>query len=602
MHATLRPDDLSLVDLILKEYPHMQNKLGLILNEPEKLLFIFDGLDESRHQMDFKSERLCGTPQSQGSLSTLVVSLVRQSLLKGCYVLITSRPTKLALIETNVFQRVSEIMGFFPKERRKYFDNFFGDSKVSEMAFNYVRENGILYTFCYIPSYCWILCTVLMTCIKTNENFMEISPKTITQLFVTFISNILTNHSRDTTDARALLTSLGWMAEHGVMEHKLAFEEQDLRTCGINTSSQLLSSFMIESIQEFRRIYSFFHLTIQEFLAALVHYLDYSPEKLEESLINAKSFKDGRGEMFLRFLCGLSDGNTRALLAPHLGELSTQTSKHVITWLHKSFTVDVRPDRELDDKRKILNVFASLFESRNRRLVAQSFGSNKNFQFSEFHVAPLDCTVLAFILDCCPDPELFDLDTCFIQSEGLERLFPVLHKVRELRLSNNDLKDTDLQYIFQILANPDCRIQCLSLKQNSLTDGCFPALAPALSVNQSLKSLDLSRNKLGGPELPNLLTTLSSPTCQINQLSLRATKLTHDHSHMLVSLSNNPNITHLDLSSNYFSDMGTDHIAELIQCAANLQEIKIELNDFSKQVEEYLKSLQGKSPNLNIIT
>ncbi|CAH2327112.1 NACHT, LRR and PYD domains-containing 12-like [Pelobates cultripes] len=593
--------ELSLVDLILKEYPYLTTKLETLFSDPANLLFIFDGLDESVQQMDFRSERLCTSPQIQESLSVLVVSLVKQSLLKGCYILITSRPTKLALIETKNFQRVSEIMGFFPKERKLYFDKFFLDEKKSEMAFNYVRENGILYTFCYIPSYCWILCTVLSTCFKPQEMYFELLPKTVTQLFVTFFANILTNHSRDTSQVPALLTSLGWMAEYGVMEHVLGFESCNLKTFGVNYSSQLLSNFMVESGQGPNVTVSFFHLTIQEFLAALVHYLDYSHEKLQESLDKARRFEDGRGEMFLRFLCGLSDSNTRAVLQKHLGNFSPKTSVDVINWLSNTFSMNVRPDRESDDKRKILNMFASLFESRNRALVAHCLGANKKFQFPEFHLAPLDCTVLAFILECCRDPELVDLDTCFIQTEGLERLYTILHNVVELRLTNNDLKDTDMKFIYRILTNPACKIQNLSLKDNSFTEECCPTLAAALCENQSLRTLDLSKNKLGGPELENLLNVLSDNACKIGNLSLRATKLTHEHAPLLVSLSGNTNLTHLNLSFNYFADTGSEYIYELIRKSTSLREIRLDTNDFNMESIERLRSLQKYHPNLNII-
>ncbi|KAE8588598.1 hypothetical protein XENTR_v10022629, partial [Xenopus tropicalis] len=511
-------EEVSLQKIILDEYPHLHKNLSEILQDPQKLLFIFDGLDESAHQMDFQSSELCASPHSLRHLNVIVVSLVSQSLLKGCSVLITSRPTRLASIDTKVFPRVCEIMGFFPRQREMYFQHFFGNQDIAKKAFHYVRENGMLYTFCYIPSYCWIICTVLSMCFKDTKKIVQLLPKTVTQLFVVYVSNILSNHSQDLDRAKELLTSIGWMAEHGVMNHNLEFEEGDLATFHVTFSSKLLSSFMVESAHSQGVTYSFFHLTIQEFLAALVHYLDYSAERLKEAVEKAQAFEDGRGEIFIRFISGLSDSSTRSLLKPYLGDLSSEASRDVITLL-KDMTRSVTTHEDDGvDKRKTLNIYACLSESRNKALVSDTIGNNTIFEFSEFHLAPLDCTVLAFILESYQEVERLDLDACFIQTEGLERLAPMLHKIKDLSLSQNNLKNEDMPIIYSIVTHSECQIQKLSLRENGLTEECCGQLAWAINENTSLRDLDLSKNKLAGEDFYQLLTVLSKPTCRIECL------------------------------------------------------------------------------------
>ncbi|KAM4690070.1 LOW QUALITY PROTEIN: NACHT, LRR and PYD domains-containing protein 12-like [Rhinophrynus dorsalis] len=590
----------SLESMILEQYPYLQSSLHTIFQDPAKLLFIFDGLDECIFHMDFKSNQLCTNPQSLVNLSTIVVSLVRQSLLKDCSVLMTSRPTKLASVETNAFQRVSEIMGFFSQQRQMYFQNFFGKKGMSEKAFHYVRENGILYTFCYIPSYCWIICTVLSMCFKDKStktsDIIQLLPKTVTQLFVTFVTNILSNHSQS-TPAPEVLTSLGWMAEHGVMRHILTYDEQDLRKFNVDVSSQLLSSFLLESLQPPHVTYSFFHLTIQEFLAALAHYLDYSSERLQQALEDANSFEDGRGEIFLRFISGLSDGSTRSLLKPYFNELSVQASRDVIGWFNESVCRDMIQEV---DKRKRLNAFAYLYESRNKALVSQSLGTNRRFDFSGFHLAPMDCTILEFVIESCREMEALDLEECYIHSEGLERLAPALHNIIDLRLSENNLKDEDMQFIYPILTNPMCRIQNLCLRDNLLTENCCSPLAIAISENQSLRALDLANNKLAGQDFIILLEALSNPSCKIEALSLQETKLTPEYARSLVSLSNNPNLTHLNLNFNMFGDADSKYIEDLIERSPSLREVRLSSNSFSTHTEEVLKQLEALRPGLKI--
>ncbi|OCT69359.1 NACHT, LRR and PYD domains-containing protein 12 [Xenopus laevis] len=591
---------VSLQKIILDEYPHLRKNLSEILQDPQKLLFIFDGLDESAHQIEFQSTELCVSPHSLNRLDVIVVSLVRQSLLKGCSVLMTSRPTRLASIDTKVFPRVCEIMGFFPKQREMYFQHFFGNQVISNKAFHYVRENGVLYTFCYIPSYCWIICTVLSMCFKDNDQSVQLLPKTVTQLFVIYVTNILSNHSQDSGHAKELLTSVGWMAEHGVMSHYLEFEEQDLATFHVNNSSKLLSSFMVESAQSHGVIYSFFHLTIQEFLAALVHYLDFSAERLKEAFEKAQSFEDGRGEIFIRFISGLSDMSTRSQLKPYFGDLSSEASKHVIALLNDMSSSVTSHEDDGVDKRKTLNVYACLSESRNKALVSETIGKNTIFDLSEFHLAPLDCTVLSFILESFKEVELLDLDACFIQTEGLERLAPTLHKIKDLSLSQNNMRDEDLRIIYSTLTHPDCKIHKLSLRENGLTEESCTTLAWAIKENKTLRDLDLSKNKLAGEYFYQLLMVLSDPTCKIERLGLMEIKLTPDYAPSLHHLTGNTNLTHLNLSYNFLSDTSFSYIRDLILNSLRLKEIRLGTNDFSEEVVAKLRSLQTQRPAVNI--
>ncbi|XP_041429606.1 NACHT, LRR and PYD domains-containing protein 12 isoform X2 [Xenopus laevis] len=594
-------DELSLAKMIIDEYPYLHNQLDKIFQNSGQLLFIFDGLDESKYQIDLKQMELCTNPCSMQTVGVIVSSLVRQTLLNGCSVLITSRPTRLATVETSIFHRVSEIMGFFPKERETYFLHFFRDYTMAEKAFHYVRENGMLYTFCYIPSYCWIICTVLSMCFRAQKinsaSTIEFFPKTVTQLFASFLSNILANHCQQRCIDKNFLISIGRMAENGVNSHTLSFTKDDLEAFSVDTSSHLVTSFVMESGKPPHVSYSFLHLTIQEFMAALVHYLDYSPERLQKALEEAKSYKDGRGEIFLRFISGLSDSSTRSLLKPYIGDLSAEASKHVIRFLQTSISTLQTPNT---DNRMRLNVFASLTESRNKALVSSSIGSNKQLDFSEFYLAPLDCTVLAFILESCKGTELLDLCSCFIQTEGLERISPTLHTVTEVRLTNNNLRHEDVPRIYSIITHPKCRIQTLSLRNNGLTEeSCLP-LALAINENKSLRDLDLSKNKLAGDDFYQLLAVLSDPACRIERLALQETKLTPEYCESLLSLTNNTKLVFLNISSNFFGNTGYPHIQKLILTHPSLKEIKVGMNEFSEETEKNLLQLQRHRTDMTI--
>ncbi|XP_069825559.1 NACHT, LRR and PYD domains-containing protein 3-like [Dendropsophus ebraccatus] len=486
-----RLDEVSLETMILQQYPYLELQIENILRDPEKLLFIFDGLDESNHTMDFTSGHLFSNPRERGHWGQIVVSLVRKSLLNGCSVLMTSRPTRLASTDCDVFQRIVEIIGFFPEERQTYFGNFFSDPELTEKAFTYVKQNYALYTFCYLPSYCWIICTVLSRSFQTTSSDQPATllPKTVTQLFVIFVANILTNHSLEKSDAQKVLQSIGWMAEYGVMNHRIIFDDRDLRSFHVDNKSKLLSSFLMESEEPVT--YSFLHLTVQEFFSALVHYADYSPEKLQESLNTAQSYPDGRGEMFLRFLCGLSHKSTRSVLTGYLGKQTTRASRDVITWL-KNFILEEQNLGICDEKRHLLRTFYYLFETRNRPLVQELLQSYTYVNLSGVNMSALDCTVLSFIMETCTDIVELDISGCSLDPEGLERLVPALHNLQDLSLGTNNLPDTSC-----------------------------PQLASVIRNNPSLKKLGLSGNRLSGPHFRDLVEALSSPDSRIETLRIK---------------------------------------------------------------------------------
>ncbi|CAI9612063.1 unnamed protein product [Staurois parvus] len=575
---------VNLEEMILHQYPHLEGQIGDILQHPERLLFIFDGLDESIYQMDFISSKL-SNPKYRTHFGEILNNLVRQSLLNGCSVLITSRPTRLASVDTGVFQRIAEIMGFLHEDRLIYFNNFFGNKELSKRAFHYVQENDTLYTFCYIPSYCWIICTVLSMCFRAqptnSDQLMTLLPKTVTQLFVTFVSNILANHSQNKDGghtAQKLLTSVGWMAEHGVMNHMIVFDERHLESFNLRNDKHLFSSFMVESGQSPDVDYTFLHLTLQEFFAALVHFINYSPDKLQETLDKAESYKDGRAEILLRFLCGLSDSSTRSMLKPHVGELSTKAARDVITWIHRK---DGKPK---EHKRALLNVFYYLHESRNKALVSRCITS-KEVDIIDVPLTPLDCSVLSYILQSCRETEEVHLNSCKIQSEGLRKLIPALHTIKNLILYDNHLTDSSCPHLASGIRNNQTlrtlnlsennlegphfsdlmaalttsRIEELQLPYNHLTDSSCSHLAIGIRKNQTLRTLNLSENNLEGPHFSDLMAVLT--TSQIEEIHLDNNHLTDSSCpHLASGIRNNQTLRTLNLSYNVlegpnFSDL-----------------------------------------------
>uniref|UniRef100_A0A8C4SQQ8 NACHT, LRR and PYD domains-containing protein 3-like n=2 Tax=Erpetoichthys calabaricus TaxID=27687 RepID=A0A8C4SQQ8_ERPCA len=420
---------MPLTRLIAKHYNYLyDDRLNKILQNPESLLFILDGLDEYKHKLDFTQKKLCSDPNSYFPVHTLVTSLVRQTLLKGCSVLITSRPTALESLDMERVDRFAEILGFFPEQRLMYFKKFFGNADLGAEAFRYVEENDMLYTMCFNPSYCWIICSVLKSHFTTPEEEQGAAPRTVTELFVMFLYNILTNHRREVEDQREILVKLGKMAYHGVSNRTLVFYDKfEMSTFDLQPvlSSPFLSGFLKEILQRESTLehttYTFYHLTVQELIAACSFYLDPSGN-VEELLEKLASCKDGRFEILTLFMAGLATPSTFKRLGGVLGELERKTAKRILEWMKQKAELVLRGQ----DKSEALRVCQWLYETQNKKLIQDAFGKYLQMNFSNTTLSPLDCAVLGSVISCCGELKELNLSHTHLTTECIRRLAPGL--------------------------------------------------------------------------------------------------------------------------------------------------------------------------------
>ncbi|XP_038656797.1 NACHT, LRR and PYD domains-containing protein 3-like isoform X3 [Scyliorhinus canicula] len=657
---------INLRNLILDQYPYFGNILGELWKNPEGLLFIFDGLDEFKDSIHFAGNRrntepqsMCTDPECWCDVSDIVSSLIQHKLLPGCSVLVTSRPTALHLLKKAEISVWAEILGFVGDERKEYFNKFFEDQTVAAAVFKHVEENEILYTMCYNPSYCWILGLSLGPFFTRRDMKQQQVPKTVTQLYSYYIYNILQNHSPEIESPRDVFLKLGEMAFTGVSEKKIVFRNGDLIKYNLQPS-QFLSGFLMELLERDDSaqsvVYTFPHLTIQEFAAALALFLTTDAGNIRKILREVRNVRGGRFEIFLRFAAGLSSPQAAWPLEEILGQFSHDTTCRIIDWVKKKIESQIRNTMSESGQRDLLNTFHYLFESQNKALAQATVGSVENLAFYRIAMTPIDLAALSHVIGLCDTIKELDLSSTFDLGENFQRLGPVLHKCQVLRLGSHHLGDSGVKVLSASLRNPDCKIQKLNLLGNYVSASCAVDLASALSTNQSLmdlslafnqlqdagvkllsvalrnpnskmQKLDLSSNRLTAScavDLAAVLSTnqsltdlslacnqledagvnllsvaLSNPDCKMQKLELERNQLTDSCVGYLCSaLSTNQSLMDLNLSNNFFTDQSVPALRDLILTCKNLKMVWLEGNQFSADGKNQLKSLQGSRPGL----
>ncbi|KAI4890981.1 hypothetical protein NFI96_028418 [Prochilodus magdalenae] len=555
-----------------------------------KVVFIFDGLDESRIPLNFSECEKVSDPTVTSSVSVLITSLIKGELLPSAHIWLTSRPAAANQIPPQYINRVTEIQGFSDQQKEEYFRKRISDKDQARRIISHIKTARSLHIMCHIPVFCWISATVLQRILKQGST--EI-PKTLTEMYAHFLltQTHMKNKKYEEKDERdpknllesnrTMLLKLAELAFKQLMMGNVMFYEEDLRECGIDVTEALVYSgicteiFKEECVIHQRKIYCFVHLSFQEFLAALYVFHCYASKNMKElQVLNPQNMewsendplhdvlikavdkalesKDGHLDLFLRFLLGISLGSNQKLLQ---GLLTQQTSSESISETVQHIKQLIR-STDLPAERSI-NLFLCLTEMNDQSLSRELQEYLKSEKCSKTKLSPAHCSAIAYMLQVSEEVlEELDLKKFNTSEEGYRRLVPAVSKCRkallancnltkneyeilssdlksassvlkELDLSNNELYDDGVELLSAGLKSSHCKLEILRLAMCKLsTQVCDTLQSVFQSENCSLKTLDLSNNDLHDSGVELLSAGLRSSHCKLEILRLSGCMIT----------------------------------------------------------------------------
>ncbi|XP_031169800.1 NLR family CARD domain-containing protein 3-like isoform X1 [Sander lucioperca] len=578
----LSTENKSLIELLTDYHPALHELKDSEDFVKARVIVILDGLDESRLPLDFENKPVTSVSEVT-SVGNLLANLIQGNLLPDAKLWITSRPAAANQIPAEFVDMVTEIRGFSDPQKEEYFRRrFSNDLSLADRIISHIHSSQSLDVMCQIPIFCWISAVLFQEIFGGDEKAE--TPQTLTEMMAHFLfaqtkrrsrkyeKKTEENKERLLQTHREFLLKLGKLAFVQLQKNNLIFYDEDLEDCGIDIlEASVYSGFCSTVLREEevfsqKKIFFFVHLTIQEFFAALFVY-DCFTNKNTKELGNFLDLKDkehtlldllkmtvdkvlekknGHLDFFLRFLLGLMAETNRRVLqglltSPDPGQ---DTNKKILTHLKAIRRKALSPD-------SCINLFQTMVEMRDHKVKDEIQEYLKLSERSKTELTPLHCSALAYMLQVSKDDlDVIELKNFNTSDEGRRRLIPAVRTsrkailadckvteewvehlafglkfpytaLRDLDLSNNDLKDSGVKLLCDGLSSQCCRLKTLSLSGCQVTEEGCDYLASALKSNPShLTELDLSYNNLGESGEKLLSELKNDPQNQLTVLNV----------------------------------------------------------------------------------
>ncbi|XP_040204197.1 NACHT, LRR and PYD domains-containing protein 3-like [Rana temporaria] len=599
--------NISLVELLSRTCRlQCSDDLVSILKDPEshrKLLFIVDGFDELRWTVGEESET-CNDVFEETHKEIILQRLLRKQILQQSSLIITTRSLAINKLDTFIDSRNVEIQGFTREDREEYVHKFFGNKEDADKVLSIIKDNEVVYTMCAVPIICWIACTVMKQEIKKDLGLIQF--KTMTSIYLLYLEVLITHHSKKDPSVHWIpqaihtcLKKLCALANEGILNQQILFENKDLERHGLSLS-EVESVFLNENIFDWevrtQTCYSFIHLSVQEFLAALYYVLDdgsgftkitFLPEICKGKSLDGFSSGYPHLALAVQFLFGLLNEKQVTTFSESTGiNISLRARSAMKEWTVK-------------DIKKVFPTFVifCLYETQDddiiRSVMSKSslllHGSRTGHLWMNTNYSKQLSYCLKTLKSECVQSLYFGSLT--VDPECQKNLSPLLHLCQEVRFqdciisrkncmgegkaedeevpssSEDEMKPSTISW----LINPESKIRKLCFNGCDLAPFRCDDLHSILTTNRSLIKLDLTHINLQDSGMKCLCEGLTHSDCILRELRVcdsKATLLCFDD--LCSAITTNQTLTRLEATLDVNEKMSgseIDHRCEVLQQA-----------------------------------
>lgn len=484
-----------LSDLLFHRNTNLKQSVAADIEEEEGhgVLFVFDGFDE--------------LPTEQRALGSIFLDIINGFYLPKATVIITSRPSVTAGLLAKCKPQISkhiEILGFTDQNIKDYVCSVLKPEEVSGFM-SYTSGNPLVYSMMYIPLNSAIVLEIYRQ--KTTER--KPVPTTKTQLYDALTHTLIRRHLIDTgvVNNTYFMPSrfqdlpqavfqqfriLSELAFKGISTQQLTWNDLpiSLDHLGLMTKT---SNLHVEQGPEIS--FHFFHLTVQEFLAAMhISMLSIADQKQ----IFKQHDGDAHFQVVWRFLAGLTRFE---YLSWEVFKLSNREPPP--RWLKADYSLKTQ-------------AIHCLYEAQNETACKEVCTTATTIAYLPDTASPFDCYALSYCIVNSLCTWVLDFINAGIDCDALDIFVRGLNsksiegRIKELRLGKNRMGRRGIECLARLPSNILQHMPMLKLYNCDLDSVACERLAEVLSSTVTLQELDIGVNPIGSGGAVKLITSLAN--------------------------------------------------------------------------------------------